>query len=100
MSRKGRPWTDERKEAVIKQHLNPFKVMNCGGVVVGVYRNSIQAERNGGFSSTAIRQCLSGRHKTHKGFTFEKITVDEYKELTGGYEDVKSSFLKNTVPKL
>lgn len=80
--------------------MNPFKVTKYRGVVIGVYRNSIQAERNGVFSSTTIRQCLSGRHKTHKGFTFVKITTDEYKELTGEYEDVKLSFLINTVPKL
>lgn len=65
MSRKSRPWTDER---------------------------------NGVFSSTTIRQCLSGCHKTHKGFTFVKITADEYKELTGEYEDVKLSFLKILSP--
>ncbi|MFK4783937.1 hypothetical protein EA794_07395 [Lactococcus petauri] len=83
MKKQGRTWTDEQKEQRSKQNLNPFKVIDYRGEVIGVYRNSIQAERYGGFSSTAIRQCLTGRHKTHKGFTFEKITVDEYKELTG-----------------
>ncbi|MFK4915959.1 hypothetical protein ACI1T6_03845 [Lactococcus petauri] len=83
MKKQGRTWTDEQKEQCSKQNLNLFKVIDYRGEVIGVYRNSIQAERDSGFSSTAIRQCLTGRHKTHKGFTFEKITADEYKELTG-----------------
>ncbi|MCG3097688.1 MULTISPECIES: hypothetical protein [Lactococcus] len=76
-------WTDDRKEKRSKNFLNPFIVIDYRGEVIGVYRNSVQAEREAGFSSTAIRQCLSGSHKTHKGFTFQKITNDEYKELTG-----------------
>ncbi|WP_346349533.1 MULTISPECIES: hypothetical protein [Lactococcus] len=76
-------WSEESKERRSKNFLNPFIVIDYRGEVIGVYRNSIQAEREAGFSSTAIRQCLNGRHKTHKGFTFQKITDDEYKELTG-----------------
>lgn len=83
MSRKGRPQTDERKEAVSKQHLNLFKVTDDRGVVIGIYRNLIQAEGDSGFASIAIRKHLNSCNKTYKGFTFDRLTVEEYKELTG-----------------
>lgn len=60
-----------------------FKVTGDRGVVIGIYRNLIQAEGDSGFVSIAIRKCLNSRNKTYKGFTFDRLTVEEYKELTG-----------------
>ena len=78
-------WTDEMKAQVSKKWLNPFIVLDYKDDVVGVYRNSKQYERENefGFSSMGIRNCLNGRAKTHKGFRFEKISIELYKESTG-----------------
>ena len=37
--------------------------------MIAVYKNSVEAEREGGVQSNAIRQVLNGRVKTHKPFT-------------------------------
>ena len=78
-------WTDEMKESVSKKKLFPFLVLDYKNEIVGVYRNSKQCERENkfGFSSMGIRNCLNGRAKTHKGFTFERIEIDEYLEYVG-----------------
>lgn len=78
-------WTDEMKAQVSKKWLNPFIVLDYKDDVVGVYRNSKQCERENefGFSSMGIRNCLNGRAKTHKGFRFEKISIELYKEYIG-----------------
>ena len=55
-------WTDEMKESVSKQ---------C------------ERESEVGFSSLGIRQALNKIHKTHKGFRFEKISIELYKEYIG-----------------
>lgn len=73
-------WSKESREKQSNRFLNPFKVVDYRGVVIGVYKNSVEAEREGGFQSNAIRQALNGRAKTHKGFTFERISVEEYQE--------------------
>lgn len=75
-------WTDEMKESVSKQRLNPFLVLDYINEIVGVYRNSKQCERESefGFSSLGIRQALNKIHKSHKGFRFEKISIELYKE--------------------
>ena len=52
-------WTDELKESVSKQ---------C------------EREREFGFSSLAIRQALNKMHKSHKGFRFEKISIELYQQ--------------------
>lgn len=80
-------WTDDMKESVSKQWLNPFVVLDYKNEIVGIYRNSKQCERESesefGFSSMGIRNCLNGRAKTHKGFTFERIEIDEYLDMVG-----------------
>lgn len=76
-------WTKESREKQSNRFLNPFKVIDYRGEVIAVYKNSVQAEREGGFQSNAIRQVLNGRAKTHKGFTFERIEIDEYLEYVG-----------------
>lgn len=78
-------WTDEMKESVSKKKLFPFVVLDYKNEIVGVYRNSKQCERENkfGFSSMGIRQALNKIHKTHKGFTFERISVDEYLKYVG-----------------
>lgn len=43
-------WSEESKERRSKNFLNPFIVIDYRGEVIGVYRNSIQAEREAGFS--------------------------------------------------
>ncbi|MGX7011089.1 hypothetical protein [Lactococcus cremoris] len=48
-------------------------------------KNSVEAEREGGFQSNAIRQVLNGRAKTHRGFQFIRITVQEYQKMV--FED-------------
>ncbi|AEU41125.1 MAG: hypothetical protein ACTIL5_10175 [Lactococcus cremoris] len=78
-------WTDEMKEKVSKQWLNPFLVIDYKNAIVGIYRNSKQCERENefGFSSMAIRNCLNKKTKTHKGFRFERISIEEYKKFIG-----------------
>lgn len=78
-------WTDEMKESVSKKKLFPFVVLDYKNEIVGVYRNSKQCERENkfGFSSMRIRQALNKIHKTHKGFRFEKISIELYKEYIG-----------------
>ncbi|WP_461216377.1 hypothetical protein [Lactococcus cremoris] len=79
-------WTDDMKESLSKQWLNPFIVLDYKNNIVGVYRNSKQCERENefGFSSMGIRNCLNKKTKTHRGFRFERITVDEYLEYING----------------
>ncbi len=72
-------WSKESREKQSNRFLNPFKVIDYRGEVIAVYKNSVQAEKDG-FQSNAIRQVLNGRAKTHKGFTFERILVEEYQE--------------------
>ncbi|KST89922.1 hypothetical protein [Lactococcus lactis] len=78
-------WTDEMKESVSKKKLYPFIVLDYKNEIVGVYRNSKQCERENefGFTSLGIRQALNKIHKTHRGFRFEKISIELYKESTG-----------------
>ena len=76
-------WSKESREKQSNRFLNPFKVIDYRGEVIGIYKNSVEAEREGGFQSNAIRQVLAGRAKTHRGFTFQKISIDEYLEYVG-----------------
>ncbi|NEX50213.1 hypothetical protein [Lactococcus lactis] len=83
-------WTDEMKESVSKKWLNPFIVLDYKNNIIGVYRNSKQCERESefGFSSLGIRQALNKIHKTHKGFTFKKISVQEYQKMVDELKDI------------
>lgn len=76
-------WSKESREKQSDRFINPFLVLDYRGEVIAVFKNSVEAEREGGFQSNAIRQVLAGRAKTHKGFKFEKISVDEYLEYVG-----------------
>ena len=76
-------WSKKSREKQSNRFLNPFKVVDYQGVVIGVYKNSVEAEREGGFQSNAIRQVLNGRAKSHKGFIFLRISVDEYLKYIG-----------------
>lgn len=73
------------KESVSKKKLYPFIVLDYKNEIINVYRNSKQCERENefGFSSMGIRNCLNKKTRTHKGFTFERILVDEYQEYVG-----------------
>jgi len=75
-------WSKESREKQSNRFINPFKVIDYRGEVIAVYKNSVQAEKDG-FQSNAIRQVLNGRARTHRGFTFERISVDEYLEYIG-----------------
>lgn len=75
-------WTKESREKQSNRFLNLFKVIDYRGEVIAVYKNSVQAEKDG-FQSNAIRQVLNGRAKTHKGFRFERISVQDYLEYVG-----------------
>lgn len=74
-------WTKESREKQSNRFLNPFKVIDYRGEVIAVYKNSVEAEREGGFQSNAIRQVLNGRAKSHKGFTFQRISVQDYLQM-------------------
>ncbi|MDG4960420.1 hypothetical protein [Lactococcus lactis] len=76
-------WSKESREKQSNRFINPFKVIDYCGDVIAVYKNSVEAQRAGGFQSNAIRQVLNGRAKTHKSFTFERISVDDYLEYIG-----------------
>ncbi|MDA2886672.1 hypothetical protein LB438_12150 [Lactococcus lactis subsp. lactis] len=54
-------WSKESREKQSNRFLNPFKVIDYRGVVIAVYKNSVEAKRKGGFRSNAIRQVLAGR---------------------------------------
>ncbi|CDG04835.1 hypothetical protein ACQUD3_11840 [Lactococcus lactis] len=75
-------WSKESREKQSNRFINAFKVIDYRGEVIGIYKNSVQAEKDG-FQSNAIRQVLAGRAKTHRGFRFERISVDEYLEYIG-----------------
>ena len=78
-------WTDEMKESVSKKKLYPFIVLDYKNEIINVYRNSKQCERENefGFSSMGIRNCLNKKTRTHRGFRFEKISIELYKEYVG-----------------
>ncbi|WNN67361.1 hypothetical protein [Lactococcus lactis] len=76
-------WSKESREKQSNRFINPFKVIDYRGKVIAVYKNSVEAEREGGFQSNAIRQVLNGRAKTHRGFLFETLSIDEYLEYIG-----------------
>lgn len=76
-------WSKESREKQSNRFINPFKVIDYRGEVIAVYKNSVEAEREGGFQSNAIRQVLNGRSKTHRGFQFIRISFDEYLEYVG-----------------
>jgi len=77
-------WSKESREKQSNRFINPFLVLDYINEIVGVYRNSKQCERESefgfGFSSLGIRQALNKIHKSHKGFRFEKISIELYKE--------------------
>ena len=73
-------WSKENREKQSNRFINPFKVIDYRGEVIGIYKNSVQAEKDG-FQSNAIRQVLAGRAKTHRGFRFERISVDEFLDM-------------------
>ena len=76
-------WSKESREKQSNRFLNPFKVIDYRGEVIAVFKNSVEAEREGGFQSNAIRQVIAGRAKTHRGFRFERISVDEFLDMVG-----------------
>ena len=76
-------WSKESREKQSNRFINPFKLIDYRGEVIAVYKNSVEAEREGGFQSNAIRQVLNGRAKTHKWFTFERILVEEFLAFVG-----------------
>lgn len=76
-------WSQQSREAQSNRFINPFKVIDYRGELIAIYKNSVEAEREGGFQSNAIRQVLNGRAKTHKGFTFKRISVEDYLEYVG-----------------
>lgn len=76
-------WSKESREKQSNRFINPFRVIDYRGEVIAVYKNSVEAEREGGFQSNAIRQVLAGRARTHRGFQFIRISVDEYLEYIG-----------------
>lgn len=76
-------WSKESREKQSNRFIDPFKVIDYRGEVIAVYKNSVEAEREGGFQSNAIRQVLNGRSKTHREFQFIRISVDEYLEYVG-----------------
>lgn len=76
-------WSKESREKQSNRFINPFKVIDYRGEVIAVYKNSVEAEREGGFQSNAIRQVLNGRSKTHRGFRFERISFNDYLEYIG-----------------
>ncbi len=47
--------------------------------VVVVFGSAVEAGRNG-FNRKCISECLNGRHKTHKGYTWELIGNNQKKE--------------------
>ena len=71
-------WSKESREKQSNRFLNPFKVVDYRGVVIGVYKNSVEAEREGGFQSNAIRQVLNGRDKS-----FKRISIEDYLDMVG-----------------
>lgn len=75
-------WSKESREKQSNRFINPFLVLDYINEIVGVYRNSKRCERESefGFSSLGIRQALNKIHKSHKGFRFEKISIELYKE--------------------
>lgn len=75
-------WSKESREKQSNRFINPFLVLDYINEIVGVYRNSKQCERESefGFSSLGIRQALNKIHKSHKGFRFEKISIELYIE--------------------
>ena len=75
-------WSKESRNKQSNRFINPFKVIDYRGQIIGVYKNSVQAEKDR-FQSNAIRQVLNGRVKTHKPFTLERISVDDYLEYIG-----------------
>lgn len=75
-------WSKESREKQSNRFINPFKVIDYRGEVIGIYKNSVQAEKDG-FQSNAIRQVLAGRAKTHRGFRFERISVNEFLDMVG-----------------
>lgn len=86
-------WSKESREKQSNRFLNTFKVIDYRGEVIAVYKNSVEAQRKGGFQSNAIRQVLNGRAKTHRGFTFERISFEEYQEYMN-----KVTFLEEKNP--
>ena len=83
-------WSKESREKQSNRFINPFLVLDYKNEIVGVYRNSKQCERESefGFSSLGIRQALNKIHKTHKGFTFKKISVQEYQKMVDELKDI------------
>lgn len=75
-------WTKESREKQSNRFIYPFVVIDYRGEVIAVYKNSVQAEKDG-FQSNAIRQVLNCRAKTHRGFKFERISVEDYLEYIG-----------------
>ena len=47
-------WPKESREKQSNRFLNPFIVIDYRGEVIGVYKNSIEAEREGGFQSLSL----------------------------------------------
>jgi hypothetical protein len=43
------------------------------GVLVSIYQSSQEAQRNGVFWATGIRNCAEGKYKQHKGYVFKYI---------------------------
>lgn len=68
-------WTDEMKESVSKQWLNPFIVLDCKNEIVGVYRKSKHCERESefGFSSMGIKKLEHTKDSDLRKFQFKSI---------------------------
>lgn len=80
-SLKGKPLSEATKERIRKnsQRINVYQYTTDGELVC-VWKSTRDAERNGGFSNSAISKCCRGKRKTAGGYVWK------YKPL--GEEDV------------
>lgn len=78
-------WTDDMKESVSKQWLNPFVVLDYKNEIVGIYRNSKQCERESesefGFSLLESVKHSSKFTKVIKDSDLKKLVLNSIKNI-------------------
>jgi len=67
---------------VLGRQIHPVMVVDASGRIVAVAA-SLRQLGVAGFNQPSVSECLSGKHKTHHGCTFRRLSIVEYNTYVG-----------------
>ena len=78
---KGKQFSEEHKRKIGKKMSKPVvQLDSTSNEIVRMWESTKEAERQGGFTNTAISTCCRGKLKTHKGYKW--MYLSDYKNMS------------------